>query len=75
MRKIVPYELIEALGEYLDKHPEKKTIKILSKAGNGITMGDMPDEIRKGTEIGINYEKALYKMAFEDLIDGRKQLP
>ena len=74
MKKIVPYELIEALEEYLDRHPETKEIKILSKSGNGITMGDMPDEIRKGTDIGIDYEKALYKMAFEDLINGRKQL-
>ena len=69
----IPYELIDALQEYLDRHPKQKDIKICSKGGS-IQMGDMPKEIEEGTELGIDYEKALYKMAFEDLIDGRKTL-
>jgi hypothetical protein len=37
-------------------------------------MGDMANEIREGSKIGIDYEKAMYKMAFEDLISGSKKL-
>ena len=73
MRDIVPTELIEALEEYLERHPEKGEVRIMSCKTN-IQMKDMPGEIRRGTEVGINYEKAMYKMAFEDLLDGRKQL-
>jgi len=76
MRTCIPVELIEALEGYLDRHPKNKNIKIHSSCmnGKGILMGDMPNEIRKGSEVGIDYEKALYKMAFEDLISGSKKL-
>ena len=64
----IPYELIEALQGYLDRNPEKKSIKIIS-CSSSILMEDMPKEIEKGTKIGIDYEKSLYKMAFEKVID------
>ena len=68
MRKgTIPYELIEALRDYLDNHPEQKDIEILS-CSSSIRMGNMPDEIEQGTKIGIDYEKSLYKMAFERVI-------
>ena len=73
-KDVIPYELIEALQGYLDRCPEKKKIKILSSNGTTILMGDMPSEIKKRTKIGIDYEKSLYKMAFEDLIRGNKVL-
>lgn len=75
MRKgCIPIELIEALEEYLNRHPKHKETTIHSKGGMSVKMGDMPEEIRKGTKIGIDYEKSLYKMAFEDLVDGRNTL-
>ena len=76
MRDVIPVELVEALEEYLDRHPQKKDITIMSTCAHsaGIRMGDMPNQIREGTKIGIDYEKALYKMVFEDLLDGRKNI-
>ncbi len=69
-----PHKLIEALEEYLERHPSKKEITILSTKGLNIKFGDMPNEIRNRTKIGIDYEKSMYKMAFEDLLDGNKTL-
>lgn len=69
----VPYELIEALEEYMERRPERGEVKVHSCLGT-IQMKDISNEIRKGSKIGIDYEKALYKMAFEDLLDGRKKL-
>ncbi len=76
MRDVIPVELVEALEEYLDRHPQKKDITIMSKCAHRakVCMGDMPNQIREGTKIGIDYEKALYKMAFEDLLEGRKNI-
>lgn len=73
-RETVPVELVEALKEYLERHPEKKEISIHSSSGKSVLMGDIPKEIEMGTELGLHYEKALYKMAFEDLLSGRKTL-
>jgi len=73
MRNVVPHELVEALKEYFERHPEKAEIVVHSSISS-VRMGDLPDEITRGTKVGIDYEKALYKMAFEDLIDGRKQI-
>lgn len=72
----VPHEMIQAMREYFERHPKQAEIEIMStcKDTPAVRMGDMPDEILKGTKIGIDYEKALYKMAFEDLIDGNKKL-
>lgn len=69
----IPYEMIEALIEYFERHP-KKADAVVHSGKTLVRMGDMPNEILKGTKVGIDYEKALYKMAFEDLIDGRKTL-
>jgi len=68
-----PYQLIEALEEYLERHPTQKDITVCSSAAS-IKLGDIASEIRNRTEIGIDYEKSLYKMAFEDLIAGRKKI-
>ena len=67
-RDIIPYELIEALQSYLNRNPDKKNIRIHC-GPDSILMGDMPNEIEQGTKIGIDYEKSLYKMAFEKVID------
>jgi len=67
-RNIIPYELIEALQSYLNRNPEKKNIRIHC-GSDSILMGDMPNEIEQGTKVGIDYEKSLYKMAFEKVID------
>ncbi len=69
----IPYELIFALEGYLNRNPDRKKTKIHS-CKHSIYMGDMPEEIKAGTKIGIDYEKALYKMAFEDLIDNIKRI-
>lgn len=74
MRTNPPLELIQALRNYFYRFPEKGNTRVMSKCNTNLQMKDIPDEILKGTEIGIDYEKAMYKMAFEDLIDGRKQL-
>jgi len=44
-REIVPHELIEALKEYLDRHPKNKEITISDGCGNSIKMKDMSLEI------------------------------
>ena len=69
----IPYELIEALESYLDRHPEKKEISVLSSNTN-VKMGDLPNEILKGTKVGIDYEKSLYKMAFETFLDDNTKI-
>ena len=70
----IPYELIEALEGYFERHPEQASIVICSGTSNGVKMGDIPKEIKKGTKVGIDYEKSLYKMAFDDLVRGRKKM-
>lgn len=71
MRKNPPLELINALNDYIERYPEKGKTKVMS-GRSSYYMKDIAEEIRKGTKIGIDYEKALYKMAFEDLLHGRK---
>ena len=73
MRKIIPYELIQVVEEYFKANPKKADI-VVHGGRQSVRMGDIAEEIRKGSKAGIDYEKALYKMAFEDLISGRKIL-
>ena len=68
----IPLELVEALEEYLERHPEQKKTTIIS-GKQSLVMGSLPEEIRNRTELGVSYEKSLYKMAFEDLLKGRKE--
>lgn len=70
----IPLELANALEEYLNRRPERKEQKIHTKDGRVIKFGDIIDEINNNTEMGVDYQKALYKMSFEALLDGEKQL-
>jgi len=70
----IPLQLTDALSEYLNRKPERKEKKIHTKDGRVIRFGDILDEMNKNTEMGVDYQKALYKMSFEALIDEEKQL-
>ena len=70
----IPLELTNALEEYLNRRPERKEKKIHTKDGRIIRFGDILDEMNNNTEMGVDYQKALYKMSFEALLDGEKQL-
>ena len=70
----IPLELTAALEEYLNRRPERKEKKIHTKDGRVIRFGDILDEMNNNTEMGVDYQKALYKMSFEALLDGEKQL-
>jgi len=70
----IPLELTNALEEYLNRRPERKEKKIHRKDGRAIRFGDILEEMNNNTEIGVDYQKALYKMSFEALIDEEKQL-
>ena len=70
----IPLELTDALEEYLNRRPERKEKKIHTKDGRVIRFGDILDEMNNNTEMGVDYQKALYKMSFEALLDGEKQL-
>ena len=73
-RDRIPLELTDALEEYLNRRPERKEKKIHTKDGRVIRFGDILDEMNNNTEMGVDYQKALYKMSFEALLDGEKQL-
>ncbi len=70
----IPLELTNALEEYLNRRPERKEQKIHTKDGRVLQFGDILDEMNNNTEMGVDYQKALYKMSFEALLDGEKQL-
>ncbi|HFS68076.1 MAG TPA: response regulator [Flavobacteriia bacterium] len=70
----IPLELTDALEEYLNRRPERKEKKIHTKDGRIIQFGDILEEMNNNTEMGVDYQKALYKMSFEALLDGEKQL-
>jgi len=70
----IPLELMNALEEYLNRRPERKEKKIHTKDGRVIRFGDILNEMNNNTEMGVDYQKALYKMSFEALLDGEKQL-
>ncbi|MEW6552556.1 MAG: response regulator [Campylobacterota bacterium] len=63
----IPLELTEALHEFLEKRPERKEKVIMTKEGRTLTLKDIENEINKKSPIGIDYQKALYKMSFERL--------
>lgn len=73
-RDNIPLELTDALEEYLNRRPERKEKMIHTKDGKAVRFGDILDEMNNNTELGIDYQKALYKMSFEALLDGEKNL-
>lgn len=70
----IPLELSEALHEFLEKRPERKNTIIMTKDGKEFSFGALEDLINKKSEIGIYYEKALYKMSFEKLLRKEEKL-
>jgi CheY-like chemotaxis protein len=73
----IPLELTEALNEYLERHPEIKDSKILVSEPDGnkeLSFSAIQEEINKGTTFGKDYQKALYKIAFEDLKKQKKAI-
>ena len=76
-RDNIPLELGEALNEYLNRHPEFKKSKVTVKEtgeSKEISFSEIHEEINKGTIVGKDYQKAMYKLAFEDLRKKEKQL-
>ena len=66
----IPLELTEALNEYLERHNDIKESKIIIKESNStkeISFSEIQNEINKGSTFGKDYQKALYKIAFEYL--------
>ena len=66
----IPLELTEALNEYLERHSDIKESKIVIKESHDtkeISFSEIQEEINKGSTFGKDYQKALYKIAFEYL--------
>jgi len=74
IKDTIPLELSEALHEFLEKRPDRKQIIIMTKDGNALTLKDIEHEINNKTQIGLDYQKALYKMSFERLQRQEEQL-
>lgn len=74
IKDAIPLELSEALHEFLNKRPERKETLILTKDNQKLTLQEVENEINKKSEIGIDYQKALYKMSFERLIRQEEKL-
>lgn len=70
----IPLELSEAINEYINRHPEIKDSIVLTKDNQELSFGEIVSEINNNTAFGINYQKALYKMSFEDLLQKDKKL-
>lgn len=70
----VPLELAEALNEYLTRHEEVRSSTVIAKDGTEITFSNLLDHINKGTILGKDYQKGMYKLAFEDLKNKEKKL-
>lgn len=71
----IPLELEEALYEYLERNKEFKDMRVTIKE-NGehkeISFAEIQDHMNKGTIFGKDYQKAIYKIAFEDFKEKRK---
>lgn len=71
----IPLELGEALSEYLDRNPKLKDTMISVKE-NGeekeVPFSEIQEQMNKGTTFGKDYQKAIYKMAFEDFKKKKK---
>lgn len=73
----IPLELTEALNEYLERHPEIKESKIVVKENSNtkeVSFSDIQEEIYKGTTLGKDYQKGMYKIAFENLRKKEKEI-
>ena len=71
----IPLELGEALNEYLDRNPQLKDEKVIVKKdgeNKEISFSEIQDHLDKGTTFGKDYQKAIYKIAFEDFKEKRK---
>ncbi len=71
----IPLELGDALNEYLDRNPQFKSTKVTLKR-NGenkeVSFSEIQDHMNKGTTFGKDYQKAIYKIAFEDFKEKKK---
>lgn len=71
----IPLELGEALNEYLERNPKFRDSKVIVK-DNGenkeISFSEIQDHLNRGTTFGKDYQKAIYKIAFEDFKEKKK---
>ncbi|MCV6607818.1 MAG: response regulator [Campylobacterales bacterium] len=71
----IPLELNEALNEYLERNEKFKDVKIIVKEdgeNKEVAFSNIQEHINKGTTFGRDYQKAIYKIAFEDFKEQRK---
>jgi|GEM_PF-6381118 len=54
-----------ALEEYVNRRKDKDKIMIMSKSGNKISLSEMLDHVNNETNIGIDFEKSIYKLSIE----------
>lgn len=74
IKDAIPLELSEALHEFLEKRPERKDTTIITKNGDELTFKELENLINNKSEIGVDYQKALYKMSFERLLRKEEEL-
>jgi len=71
----IPLELGESLNEYLERNPQFKDAKVIVKDNKGnkeVSFSEIQEHLNKGTVFGKDYQKAIYKIAFEDFKDKKK---
>lgn len=74
IRDAIPLELSEALSEFLEKRPERKNNIIMTKSGEEFSFAELEKLINSKSEIGVDYQKALYKMSFDRLLRREEKL-
>lgn len=54
-----------ALEEYVNRRKDKDQIMIISKSGNKISLSEMLTHVNNESDIGIDFEKSIYKLSIE----------
>lgn len=54
-----------ALEEYVNRRKDKDQIMIISKSGNKISLDEMLKHVNDESDIGIDFEKSIYKLSIE----------
>ncbi len=65
-RRFLMKNISTALDEYINRREDRKEIRIVTKSGgDSIPLSGLLDEVNKESQQGIDFEKAIYKLAIE----------
>lgn len=65
-KKYLMKNLSVALAEYINCRKDRNEVRIVTKSkAKGIPLNDILDEVNKSSELGIDFEKSIYKLSIE----------